>query len=104
MKVGCLVVDDEALARVRLRDLIADVPWLECVGEADGGVSAVRALEALRPDLVFLDVELPGFSGIEVLEGSTYADTISSATLPGNSAFVANMNRSRIRESARNQR
>jgi two-component system, LytTR family, response regulator len=63
-----LIVDDEPLARHKLRELLEDVDWLTCVGEAGDGESAVRAIDAQRPDLVFLDVEMPGFSGLQVLE------------------------------------
>ena len=80
MKVSCLIVDDEPLARVRLRDLISDVPWLECVGEADSGEAAVRAVDALRPELVFLDVELPEFSGLEVLERACHRPAVVFTT------------------------
>lgn len=62
-----LIVEDEPLARRRLRELIRDVPWLHCVGEATSGRAAIAAIDELQPDLVFLDVQLPGFSGIDVL-------------------------------------
>jgi len=67
VKVRCIVVDDEPLARLRLRDQILDVPWLECVGEAADGTAAIRVIDSLRPEIVFLDIELPGLSGLEVL-------------------------------------
>jgi two-component system LytT family response regulator len=62
-----LIVEDEPLARRRLRDLIKDVPWLECLGEVSSGRAAIAAIDELQPDLVFLDVRLPGVSGIDVL-------------------------------------
>jgi len=65
--VTSLVVDDEPLARGRLRRLIKDVPWLACVGEAANGRAAIAAIDEAQPDLVFLDVQLPGMSGIDVL-------------------------------------
>ena len=80
MKVSCLIVDDETLARIRLRDLIAEVPWLDCVGEAADGESAVRALDLLRPDLVFLDVELPAFSGLAALEKARHRPAVVFTT------------------------
>jgi len=61
------VVDDEPLARRRLRELIQDAPWLICVGEAATARAAIAAIDELQPDLVFLDVQLPGASGIDVL-------------------------------------
>jgi two-component system, LytTR family, response regulator len=62
-----LIVDDEPLARRRLRELIREVPWLNSVGEATSGRTAIAAIDELQPDLVFLDVQLPGCSGLEVL-------------------------------------
>ena len=67
MSVRALIVEDEPLARKRLRELVRDVAWLECIGEAANGVDAVRVIDELRPDLLFLDVQLPGCSGIDVL-------------------------------------
>jgi len=62
-----LVVDDEKLARDRLVRFLADVPEVELVGEAENGVEAVARIEADHPDLVFLDVQMPGMDGFEVL-------------------------------------
>jgi two-component system LytT family response regulator len=66
--VSALIVDDEPLARRRLRELVSGVAWLECVGEAEDGLVALEAIERLRPDLVFLDVEMPRMSGLELVE------------------------------------
>ena len=62
-----LIVEDEPLARRRLRDLIQNVPWLERIGEVADGRAAIAAIDELRPDLIFLDVRLPGVSGIDLL-------------------------------------
>jgi two-component system LytT family response regulator len=61
-----LVVDDEPLARLRLRDLMAEVPWLECVGEAADAQAAAAAIERTDPDVLFLDVQLPGTLGTDL--------------------------------------
>lgn len=66
--VTALIVDDEPLARTKLREMLAGEDWLTCIGEAADGESAVVAIDGQRPDLVFLDVEMPGFSGLQVLE------------------------------------
>jgi len=63
-----VVVDDEELARRRLRSLLDVVDDLEVVAEADSGPDAVEAIDAQRPDLVFLDIDLPVFDGFEVLK------------------------------------
>jgi two-component system LytT family response regulator len=65
--VTCLIVEDEPLARRRLRELIKGVAWLQCLGEATHGRGAIAAIDELQPDLAFLDIRLPGLSGIEVL-------------------------------------
>ncbi|HEY0778883.1 MAG TPA: LytTR family DNA-binding domain-containing protein [Gemmatirosa sp.] len=62
-----LIVDDEPLARVRLEDLLAEEPGVTIVGSAEDGDEAVEAIRRFRPDLVFLDVQMPGRTGIEVV-------------------------------------
>jgi len=66
--IRTLVVDDEPLARERLRSLLAGEPDVQVVGECGDGCQAVRAIEELRPDLVFLDVEVPNLDGFHILE------------------------------------
>jgi two-component system LytT family response regulator len=61
-----LVVDDELLARQRVEDLLAHEPDVQLVGSVDTGDAAVAAIRALAPDLVFLDVQMPGRTGLEV--------------------------------------
>ncbi|HEX9887522.1 MAG TPA: response regulator, partial [Longimicrobiales bacterium] len=67
MTLTALVVDDEAPARKRLRDLIAAEPGIELVAECEDGPTAVRAIRELRPDIVFLDVQMPEMDGFGVL-------------------------------------
>lgn len=62
-----LIVDDERLARLRLEDLLRREPGVEIVGSARNGGLAVEAIRALRPDLVFLDVQMPVMTGFEVV-------------------------------------
>lgn len=66
-RVRVLIVDDEPVARAGMRDMLAATPWVECVGEAGSGPAAVEAINTLEPELVFLDVEMPGFIGTEVM-------------------------------------
>jgi two-component system LytT family response regulator len=75
-----LIVDDEPLARKRLRELLADVDSVECIGEAVDGASAVAAIDSLKPDLVFLDVEMPAGTGLDVLDRITHAPAIIFTT------------------------
>src|SRR5689334_21076623 len=66
-RVTALIVDDEPIARAGLRRMLAEVDWISCVGEAANGPDALRAIESLQPELVFLDIEMPGLSGIDLL-------------------------------------
>ena len=63
-----VVADDEPLARERLRMLLSSEPWLELVAECQNGIEAIDAIQGLAPDLVFLDVQMPGATGFEVIE------------------------------------
>lgn len=63
-----VIVDDEPLARRALRDALSGLDWIGTIDEAADGLSAIRAIDTLRPDLVFLDVRMPGASGIAVAE------------------------------------
>jgi two-component system LytT family response regulator len=62
-----MLIDDEALARRELRRLLTDFAWLEIVGEAANIDAAVTGIEALSPDLLFLDIKMPGGSGFDLL-------------------------------------
>jgi two-component system, LytTR family, response regulator len=66
--VRALIVDDEPLARDGLRLMLGGLPDVDVVGEAGEGVTAVNAIRALRPDVVLLDVQMPGQSGFDVVE------------------------------------
>ena len=62
-----LVVDDEPLARQRVLDLLAAEPGVEVVGEAGTGRQAVAAIQSQRVDVIFLDIQMPGLSGLDVV-------------------------------------
>jgi two-component system LytT family response regulator/two-component system response regulator LytT len=66
--IRTLVVDDEKLARDRLSGFLRGLDGVELVGEARDGVEAVELIGEHRPDLVFLDVQMPGMNGFDVLE------------------------------------
>jgi two-component system, LytTR family, response regulator len=66
--IKALIVDDEALARERVRTLLGEVAGVTVVGECSGGREAVEAILEHRPDLVFLDVQMPDLNGFEVLD------------------------------------
>lgn len=65
--IRTLIVDDEPPARSILRAHLAGEPDLEIVGEAEDGASAVARIKSLEPDLVFLDVQMPGMDGFDVI-------------------------------------
>ncbi|MDC7993801.1 LytR/AlgR family response regulator transcription factor [Altibacter sp. HG106] len=62
-----LIVDDEAAARKLISEYLADFPELIVLGEVNNGVDAVTQINKFQPDLVFLDVQMPGLTGFEVL-------------------------------------
>ncbi|HUN27153.1 MAG TPA: LytTR family DNA-binding domain-containing protein [Steroidobacteraceae bacterium] len=62
-----LIADDEALARQRLEDLLRSEDMVEIVASVENGEAAVEAIRSLGPDLVFLDVQMPGRTGLEVV-------------------------------------
>jgi two-component system LytT family response regulator len=64
--IRTLVIDDEQPARERLRQLLSAHPDVEIVGEADDGVAAAEKIAELSPDLVLLDIQMPGASGLDV--------------------------------------
>jgi two-component system LytT family response regulator len=67
--IRALIVDDEPLVRERIRTLLAGHADVEVVGELGDGLSALAALGKTSPDVVFLDIHMPGLSGLEVAEG-----------------------------------
>jgi two-component system LytT family response regulator len=67
VKVTTFVADDEPVARAGLRSMLSAFDWVTVIGEAADGESAVREIERLRPELVFLDVQMPGLLGTDVL-------------------------------------
>jgi two-component system, LytTR family, response regulator len=62
-----LVVDDEPLARQRIVDMLRREPDVDMVGEIDNGPKAVEAIRSLKPDVVFLDVQMPGKTGLDIV-------------------------------------
>ncbi|MDQ2952976.1 MAG: LytTR family DNA-binding domain-containing protein [Chloroflexota bacterium] len=72
MKVSTLIVDDEPVARAGLHAMLRAIAWVEVVGEAADGIAAVEAINRLRPELVLLDVQMPGLLGTDVLRELTH--------------------------------
>lgn len=80
-KIRALIVDDEPPARASVRVLLRRDPQVEIIGECQSGNDAVTAIRDTRPDLVFLDVQMPECDGFDVLE-------MLGADLPGAIVFV----------------
>ncbi len=68
MPIRALIADDESLARERIRTLLEDQPSIQVVGEARDGPEAIALVRARRPDLLFLDIEMPDVDGFGVLQ------------------------------------
>lgn len=68
MDTTCLIVDDEKLARDLLREYLEGFPDITLVGECAKGSEAVEMVNRLKPDILFLDVQMPGMNGFDVLE------------------------------------
>ena len=68
MKISCIVVDDEPLARQRLEFLLGNIDLTTVVASCVNGKEALIAIEKHQPDLVFLDIQMPGLNGFDVLD------------------------------------
>lgn len=78
--VRTVIADDEPLARAKLESLLEPVPWIELVGQARDGVEAVAMVNERAADLVFLDVVMPGLTGLEAVERFERQPTIVFTT------------------------
>src|ERR1035437_9451797 len=63
-----LLIDDERLARQELKNLLASYPEIQIVGEANNAETAIESIKQLQPDVIFLDIQMPGKNGFELLE------------------------------------
>ncbi|HYR06635.1 MAG TPA: response regulator, partial [Longimicrobium sp.] len=67
MTIRAVIVDDEPLARRRIRSLLVEAEGVEVVAECANGREAIQAIEASPPDLLFLDIQMPEVDGFDVL-------------------------------------
>src|SRR6266496_3758915 len=77
--IRTLIVDDEPIARKTIRGLIQHDPDIEVIGECGNGFAAVEMIESNTPDLLFLDIQMPGLNGFETLasiENGNYPEVI----------------------------
>jgi two-component system, LytTR family, response regulator len=80
MTIRAVIVDDEPLARERIRALVSAHADVEVAGECGDGLAAVAALDDLRPDAVFLDVQMPGLDGFDVLAAAEHLPAVVFVT------------------------
>lgn len=88
-RLRVVVCEDEPLAREHLRTLLAAHPTLEIVAEAADGDAALAAIDAERPDLVFLDIQMPGRSGLRVLDEARHRPAVIFTTAYDRHAIAA---------------
>lgn len=80
MKLRVIICDDEEDARLLIRQYCADYPSLEIIKECANGLEAVVAIDSLEPDLIFLDIQMPGLSGFQVLQNIVHVPQIIFST------------------------
>lgn len=80
VSVSCVICEDEPIAAKALQDYLRDVAWIDLVGLARNGSEAVRLINKLEPQLLFLDVQMPGLTGLEVLDRLTSQPAIIFTT------------------------
>lgn len=78
MKV--IIIDDERLARQELKSMLSTFPGIEIVGECADAKSAIETVNALRPDVIFLDIQMPGKTGFDLLEELTFVPEVVFVT------------------------
>lgn len=66
-KISVFIADDSPLIRERLRSLLTEIPEVEVIGEAGNGVEALVSIHRIKPDVVILDIQMPGDSGIDIV-------------------------------------
>jgi two-component system LytT family response regulator len=80
-KIRTVIIDDDSIGRYYLRTLAARYPSLEILGEADGARSALDAIHTLRPEAIFLDVQMPDGTGLDLLRMLDYQPLVVFVTL-----------------------
>lgn len=75
-----ILIDDEMPARMRLRHMLSDHPQIKIIAEADNGISAVELVNQHKPDLIFLDIRMPGLDGFEVVQNLEHTPFIIFCT------------------------
>ena len=87
--ITAAIVEDEPLATQTIKDFVQGEAWMKVVGEAADGDSAVTLIDDLHPDLVFLDVKMPGLNGLQVLESIKHDPEVVFTTAYDDHAVTA---------------
>tara|TARA_R110002167_G_scaffold269909_1_gene476442 strand:+ start:809 stop:1519 length:711 start_codon:yes stop_codon:yes gene_type:complete len=66
--MNCIIIDDEAMARAIVRQLCSKIPELDVIEEFDNAISAIKFLNQQNIDVIFLDIHMPGFSGVDFVQ------------------------------------
>jgi two-component system LytT family response regulator len=80
LEISCLIIDDEKLARDLVAEYLEHFPQIKILDQCSKGSEAVNKINTLRPDLIFLDIEMPGLNGLQVLENLTFRPIIVFVT------------------------
>jgi two-component system, LytTR family, response regulator len=80
MKLSCINIDDESLGRAIVQDYIGQIPFLNYLGSGKNAIEAIEKIDKLRPDLVFLDIQMPGLLGTKILENLSYKPMVVFVT------------------------
>ncbi|MDQ6609841.1 MAG: response regulator, partial [Bacteroidota bacterium] len=75
-----IIIDDERLARTELRKLLQDFPEIEIVDEASNAEEGIQKIESHNPDLIFLDIQMPGKTGFEMLQELDHVPSVVFTT------------------------
>ena len=89
MNVTTLIADDEPVARAGMRDMLSAFDWITIVGEASNGPATVEAINTLKPELVFLDIQMPGLLGTDVLRRALHQPHVVFTTAFAQHAVTA---------------
>ncbi len=84
-----IIVDDEPLARQLIKEYLRDFPQIDIIGECGNGKQAIKAINEHTPDLIFLDIRMPGIDGFEVLENLNAIPHVIFSTAYGDYALKA---------------
>ncbi len=89
MKYNVVIVEDEVVSRMALANMVDEIPWLNRTGEAESVKAAIEIIEKNKPDVLFLDIKIPGGTGLDILESATKISHVIFTTAYGEYAVEA---------------